>query len=151
MENKILYFDMDGVLVDFESAFPRLSPKLLHDYEGHLDDIPGIFSLMDPLPLAIESFLKLSTIFDTYILTTAPWKNPSAWTDKLLWVNKYLGDSCYKRLIITHHKDLNRGDFLIDDRTKWGADHFQGEHILFGSPKYPDWPTVVDYLLAKVI
>ena len=32
-------------------------------------------------------------------------------------MKKYLGEIAYKRLILTHHKNLNFGDFLIDDRT----------------------------------
>lgn len=56
-------------------------------------------------------------------------------------------DPAYKRLILTHHKNLNKGDFLIDDRDKNGAKDFEGEHIWFGKPEFPDWKTVVDYLL----
>lgn len=59
---------------------------------------------------------------------------------------KYLGDYAHKRLIISHHKNLNKGDFLIDDRTKNGAGDFTGELILFGSEKYPNWQTVCAYL-----
>lgn len=143
---KILYVDMDNVLVDFPSAFPKVAPDLLAKYEDDKDEIPGIFSLMDPLPMAIESFEQLSRIYDTYILSTSPWGNPSAWQDKLLWVKKYLGESAHKRLILSHHKNLNRGDYLIDDRTKNGADKFQGEHIHFGTNDFPDWPAVVRYL-----
>lgn len=55
----------------------------------------------------------------------------------------------YKRLIITHHKDLNRGDFLVDDREKNGAGNFEGELILFGSEKFPDWDKVTEYLLMN--
>jgi hypothetical protein len=50
---KILYIDMDNVLVDFPSAFPHLSPEVLQEYEGRLDEVPGIFALMEPLPQAI--------------------------------------------------------------------------------------------------
>ncbi len=107
---------MDGVLVDFRSAFPRLPEKTLREYEGREDDIPGIFALMDPMKGAIDAYRELSGLFDAYILSTAPWQNPSAWSDKLLWVQRYLGDVAYKRLILTHHKDLNRGAYLIDDR-----------------------------------
>ncbi|RLD02899.1 MAG: hypothetical protein DRI65_13965, partial [Chloroflexota bacterium] len=82
----------------------------------------------------------------TYILSTAPWDNRSAWSDKLDWVKKHLGKSAYKRLILTHHKDLNRGDFLVDDRDKNGADQFQGELIKFGSEKFSDWEAVLHYL-----
>jgi 5'(3')-deoxyribonucleotidase len=146
---KILYIDMDNVLVDFPSAFLHLSPKTLQEYQGRLDEVPGIFALMEPLPQAIASFEQLAAKFDTYILSTSPWGNPSAWSDKLLWVKRHLGEVAYKRLILSHHKHLNYGHFLIDDRTKNGADRFQGEHILFGSPQFPDWPAVVDYLNGK--
>jgi hypothetical protein len=46
----------------------------------------------------------------------------------------------------SEHKHLNTGDYLIDDRTKNGADRFGGELILFGSERFPDWPTVTSYL-----
>jgi len=35
---------------------------------------------------------------------------------------------------------------LIDDREKNGADKFVGELILFGSEKFPDWKSVIEYL-----
>ncbi len=142
---------MDGVLVDFQSGIDKLSEEVKQEYADHLDDVPGIFSLMDPMPGAIEAVKKLSEHHDLYVLSTAPWKNPSAWSDKALWIQRYFGaepDSIfYKRLIISHHKDLNRGDFLIDDRPKHGAENFDGEWIQFGSESYPDWDAVCDYLL----
>ena len=146
-KEKILYFDMDNVLVDFPSAFPKVSPKLLDEFEGRLDEIPNIFSLMEPLTGAIEAFQLLSKKFDSYILSTAPWENSSAWSDKNEWVKKYLGSTAYKRLILSHNKHLNIGDYLIDDRTANGADRFTGEHIHFGSERFPDWASVLRYLL----
>jgi len=146
---KILYVDMDNVLVDFNSAISHLSEQEKSIYDGRLDDVPGIFALMEPVAGAIEAYATLTDRFDTYILSTAPWKNPSAWTDKLLWAQKHLGAYAYKRLILTHHKNLNAGDFLIDDRIKHGVDRFVGEHIHFGSPKYPHWESVLAYLLSK--
>ena len=91
MKTEILYIDMDNVLVDFPSAFNKLNEETLKKYEGRLDEVPGIFSLMEPLEGAVEAFEVLATLFDTYILSTAPWSNPSAWSDKLLWVKKTLG------------------------------------------------------------
>ena len=61
-------------------------------YDGRLDEVPGIFSLMDPMPGAIEAVHRLAEKYDLFILSTAPWKNPSAWADKVSWVTKYLGD-----------------------------------------------------------
>ena len=146
---KILYIDMDNVLVDFQSGIDRLPREIVAEYEGRLDEVHGIFSLMSPMAGAIEAFEKLCLDFDTYILSTAPWENPSAWSDKLHWVKKHLGKNAYKRLVLSHHKHLNAGDFLIDDRTKNGADRFTGEHIHFGTDKFPDWSSVVAYLQHK--
>ena len=62
-----------------------------------------------------------------------------------------MGKPAYKRLILTHHKNLNLGDYLVDDRTKNGADRFRGEHILFGSPQFPDWLAVTAYLRSAAL
>lgn len=141
---------MDNVLVDFPSGIKRLCDEDLTGYEGRYDECPPIFSLMDPVPGAIEGFHTLAKHFDTYILSTSPWLNPTGWRDKLEWVHKHLGvdddGPAYKRLILSHHKNLNRGDYLIDDRTKNGASEFEGEHILFGSDEFPDWNAVIEYL-----
>ena len=91
---KILYVDMDNVLVDFRSGIARLDESHVREYEEHLDDVPGIFALMDPVEDAVESFKTLSKHFDTYVLSTSPWENPSAWSDKLEWVKKHLGPLC---------------------------------------------------------
>lgn len=149
MMKKILYLDMDNVLVDFPSGIARLDADTLAAFKERLDEVPGIFSLMDPMPGAVDAYRQLADQFDTYILSTAPWQNPSAWSDKLLWVKEHLGNRAHKRLILSHHKHLNHGDFLVDDRTKNGADRFSGEHIHFGTERFPGWPEVLGYLLEQ--
>lgn len=145
---KIVYIDMDNVLVDFQSGIDRLDATVLSEYENRLDEVPHIFSYMQPKTDAVESFNRLAERYDVYILSTAPWNNPSAWADKLEWVKRYFGESAYKRLILTHHKELNNGDFLIDERMKNGAGEFSGELILFGSERFPDWKAVTAYLVG---
>ncbi len=88
---KILYVDMDNVLVNFETGINKLDTETQIKYKNNLDDVPGIFSLMEPVENAIESYNLLAKYFDTYILSTSPWDNPSAWHDKLVWVKKNLG------------------------------------------------------------
>jgi len=145
---KIIYVDMDNVLVDFVSGINRLAPDVQAAYRDHLDDVPGIFALMDPVDGAVEAFHILASQFEVFILSTAPWENPSAWADKLVWVKKHLGEVAKKRLILTHRKDLNQGDFLIDDREKNGAKEFCGKHIHFKTEPFPDWDQVIRYFLA---
>ena len=146
---KILYIDMDNVLVDFTSSFKKIDKNILDQYSEDKDNIPGIFALMDPINGAVDAFNLLSKEFDVYIISTAPWENSSAWSDKVDWVKKYLGETAFKRLILTHHKNLNKGDYLIDDRTNNGASKFSGEFIHFGTEKFPDWKSVLDYFLIK--
>ncbi|MCX6402470.1 MAG: hypothetical protein NT032_00775 [Actinobacteria bacterium] len=167
MSKKILYVDMDNVIVDFPGALEHVRADLKSRYKGDEDEIPGIFGLMKPMPNAVEALKELAELFDLYILSTAPWKNSSAWSDKLEWVHKYLGfsedDFVHKRLILSHHKNLNIGDFLVDDRPNNGAREFTGEWVHFGDGidlkggpckdhaehPYTDWIKTLEYLRSK--
>ena len=146
---KIVYVDMDNVLVNFQSGIDSVSERERESFKDRLDEVPGIFSKMKPVEGAIEAYQELKKHFDVYILSTAPWDNPSAWIDKLLWVKKYLGDSAHKRLILSHNKHLNVGDFLIDDRTANGADKFKGEHIHFLNGNFKNWDDVLRYIIPR--
>ena len=144
---KIVYVDMDGVLVDFQSGIDKLDDDDIKKYKGRYDEVPNIFSLMEPTPGAIDAFRILSKKYDTYILSTSPWENPTALQDKQNWVIKYLKDYAEKRLIFSHHKNLNKGHFLIDDRIKRGASEFEGKHIHFGKNPFYNWDDVLSYLI----
>ena len=146
MNKKKIYIDMDGVLCDFIGAFNLQTAEIRKKYNDNKDDVPGMFRNMVPLKDAIQSFHKLSEEFDVFILSSAPWNNPSAWSDKLLWVKEHLGNVASKRLILSHRKDLNKGDFLIDDRPNNGAENFEGEWLHFG-PKgtFKNWNAIIAY------
>ena len=141
---------MDGVLVNPVSGLDKLSETVKQDFKNHLYNAPGFFSIMEPMENAIESYKYLSKKFDTYILTAAPWDNPTAANDKIEWVKKYLPDEAHKRVIISHNKHLNSGDYLVDDNLRNGVDGFKGFHIHFGSKEFPNWKTVVDFLDKEV-
>ena len=119
---------MDGVLVDY--------PK-----KGK----PINFFDLKPLEGAIEAFNELNDKYEVYIASTAPWSNPDAWKDKRLWIERYLGESATKRLILTHRKDLLMGDLLIDDRLVNGSKDFKGDFILFES-----WEETLKILAANL-
>lgn len=152
MKKPIIYIDMDGVLVDFESALAKVSPEMLEKLAGEYDNIPGIFALMDPMPGAIEAVDLLKEKYDLYILSSSPWENPTALGDKLAWIKKYFGGEgreniFFRKVIFSSVKHLNRGDILIDNRTANGAGDFLGRHIHFGSSEFPNWQSVLNSLL----
>lgn len=138
VEKKIVYVDLDGVLADYDKA-----------KEGKTEEerrAPGFFEGLEPINGGLDSFKKLSEHYDMYFLSTAPWSNIHALSEKRVWVEKHLGDYAFKKLILSHNKGLLKGDYLIDDRIANGVDGFEGEHIHFGTPKFPNWESIVDYL-----
>lgn len=146
---KLLFIDLDGVVADFVSAMNTHPKKEISPYDEHPDTIPHIFRDLKPIKGAIKgvNILLDATNYNVYFLSTAPWDNPSAWTDKRLWIEEQFGEKINRRLILTHRKDLVKGDILIDDRPNNGAKDFEGELIKFGSTEYPNWNAVLDYLL----
>jgi len=156
---KRIFIDMDGVLVDLEKHFNKWfdnNPNLIERFKDCPDHIPGIFRDPTPYVGAIDAIKKLqnSGKYELIIATAAPWSNPYASTDKRYWIEKHFGDLFYKKMVITHRKDLLVGDYLIDDRTANGAGEFTGELIHFGWNyeekvwnKYPDWDSVLEKLL----
>ena len=142
---------MDGVLVDYASGMALASKVELDKVSGDLARISGIFARLDPMPGALDAVAALAEHYECHILTTAPWENSSAWTDKVNWIFKYFGSGkdspFFQRINITHDKGMFIGDYLIDDRSRHGVKNFSGEWIEFGSEKFPDWESVLKYLL----
>jgi len=160
LNKKIVYIDMDGVLVDFGKAIEDWftnHPHLKERYKSFPDHIQGLFRIAPPYKGAIEAIKKLheSGKYELFIATSAPWGNPQSLTDKRFWLEDYFGDTFHKRLFTTHRKDLLMGDYLIDDRLKNGAGEFKGKLLRFGYDwendnkpnEYPNWDSILDYLL----
>jgi len=155
---EIVYVDMDGVVADFDSKLHELCPELHHItdpeersnlVDEHCEANPDIFHTLSPIKDAIESVMKLSDHYEVYFLSTPMWNVPNSFTGKRLWIRDHFGEWANKRLILTHRKDLNIGHYLIDDRLKNGAAEFKGNHIHFGTPRFPDWNAVLEYLIAS--
>jgi len=143
---KIVYVDMDGVIVDLEGHIrSKYSPEYIAMMGNEVDTIPELFDDPKPVKGAIDAIKVLAKKYDVYFLSTAPWDNPRAWMSKRLWIEKYLGEWGYKRLILSHHKGLSKGDYLIDDRKANGVESFDGVHIHFGTADIPDWDTVLNF------
>jgi len=105
---KLLFIDLDGVVADFVSAMNTHPKKEISPYDEHPDTIPHIFRDLKPIKGAIKAvnILLDATNYNVYFLSTAPWDNPSAWTDKRLWIEEQFGEKINRRLILTHRKDL---------------------------------------------
>ena len=147
MNKKVVYFDMDNTLVNFDSGIHQLSDYQKEKYSGRLDEVPGIFAIMNPIDEMVELFNTMSEDerFDCYVLSTSPWENPTAASDKIEWIKNYL-PKAYKRVILSHNKHLNVGDYLIDDRTANGAGEFGGELIQYGTDEFPNAESIKNYL-----
>lgn len=59
------------------------------------------------------------------------------------------GSVAYKRLILSHNKNLNRGDFLVDDRRNNGASESDGEWLRYGEEPFKTWDQVTAYLMER--
>jgi len=148
MKKKVIYIDLDGVLADFKTGLKE-TKQIFKDLDlTNIKPEDNIrFNQLKPMPGAKAAYKKLDKKYDVFIASTAPWDQPAAWEHKRLWVAKHF-PAAYKRLILTHRKDLLKGDYIIDDRKVNGVENFDGKHIHFGSKKYPDWNAVISDLKA---
>lgn len=78
MKKKIVYFDLDGVMADYYSK---------PNYKDN-PEIPekGFFESLNPIEGAVEAFKTLSDHYDCFFLTTAPWSNLYAMSEKRIWL-----------------------------------------------------------------
>lgn len=127
-EKKRVYVDMDSALVEWRA---------------------GLWEELKPMSGAIEALHILEKHYDVYIFSTISRENLFMESDKVLWLMKYLGEVYYKQLILSHHKELNKGDYLIDGGGKYGADRFEGEWIQYGSERFPGWEDILEYLVPE--
>ena len=133
--------DLDGVMANFEKAAMGNS---------HMRNKAGFFEDLELIAGAKLAMIRLSRYFEMHIVSTSPWSNPSAASEKYRWVQKNLGKMAFKRLTLTHSKDRFRAHFIIDDRIKNGISAFEGEHIhIFTDPRFMTWEAVTEYLIEK--
>ena len=151
---------MDSVVADFGARLRKLHPEVISMNKGDqqkladktCEENPRIFSQLDSVNGAVVAVNTLLKIPETelYFLSDTLWDVPEGYTDKQRWLEKHFGSAVSKRLIITQRKDLKRGDFLVEGRTRDGAEGFEGKHIHFGTAEFPNWAITLDYLKNKL-
>lgn len=152
MSKKILYLDLDGVIADFDKAINSLSSDSGADQTWSVKvntvckENPEIFHDLPLIDGAIEATTRLFELFDVYFLSSPMWDMPTSFVGKRHWIEKHFGEAARRRLILTYRKDLNIGDYLVDDRLKNGAAEFRGMHIHFGTKQFPNWEVTLKYL-----
>ena len=148
---------MDGVIADFEKAIYDLDPHIVLSDEGYRDRVDEVceenyrlFRDLNTIAGGIEAVKQLifSDKYEILFLSSPMWNVPHSFGDKFIWLDRHFGEFARKRLILSHRKDLNVGDYLIDDTKRNGAGEFTGEHIhIFSDPRFLSWNDVLNYLL----
>lgn len=145
----IVYVDMDNVLCHFNYAKQRAlqeNPEIKFPQSQY-----DFFRKLEPFENAHDALIDLVEAgIDVYILTAPSTMNPLSYTEKMLWVRDNLGQYWVERLIISKHKHLNIGTYLVDDMPSGcGQDKFTGTLLQFGSEQYPNWLAVKAFLINK--
>lgn len=156
MDKKIVYVDMDGVIADFEHGIKLINPSvILNEDNKEANDLvtnivlanPKFFQTLPPIENSVDCVKELMEKYMVIFCSTPMEEVPHSFSGKKEWLNEHFGEKAYKNLKLTHHKHLCIGDYLIDDRLKNGAGQFTGEHIHFRTEKFPDWESVMKYLM----
>ncbi|MCP4521017.1 MAG: hypothetical protein GY827_04875 [Cytophagales bacterium] len=131
MAKRIVYFDMDGVLCKFKKKYDE-ELKRNHSIK-YPQATYGFFTSLEPhhIMIGLYKALEKNSNFEVHILTAPSIHNPLCYTEKRVWVEKHLGMDAVQRMVITQHKNLLKGDYLIDDHsTGRGQDKFEGKLLL---------------------
>jgi len=150
---ELVWIDMDGVVVDFVTKATEEAEKMGLTFQEFADQsqyrhVENFYRDLTLIPGAQEAIAKLeaSGKYELYFVSACSWGNISCFSDKRVWVEKHF-PTFYKKMDLSYHKGHYMGHYLIDDRTKYGAGEFMGEHIMFGNEQYPNWDAVLNRLL----
>lgn len=148
-DKKILYVDMDGVIACFYTGCMSIDPNVEWEEEPVnrlVEANPRVFRNLPIIEGAKEAIQELKELYEIYFLSTPMWSVPESYTDKRLWLHDHYGDWAEHRLILSKHKHLHIGHYIVDDRTVNGIEKFQGKHLHFATPKFPNWDSVTQFL-----
>ena len=131
----IALFDLDGSLADYDSAMRKeltemSSPGEVDIFNENLPHIAaraitvrkmcGFWESLKPLPDGLIALQMAEGLgYEINILTKGPQSKPSAWSEKISWVRKNLGNH---PVHITANKGMVYGRILYDDWPEYALD-----------------------------
>lgn len=149
--------DMDGVVVDWGASYNRALDSWGSQADGisrHKDQrsfnlhegltfeegliVDSVMSTLDysdmaPIDGAVETLHGMLEFGHDVMICTSPWlPNENCVSDKIKWIQYYLGPGWDERVIITKDKTVIKGDLLIDDKP-----------VITGRENNPDWMHVI--------
>ena len=121
-----IYFDMDGVLADFQGYFRSQTMTTVEDLWSIPDDvfwkyvknIPKFWENLPVMPDALKLFKYAQKHHDVQILSSPSSHDDRSFGGKIKWVRKHLGANVRVNLVKRSHKRLFAEDkkcVLIDD------------------------------------
>ncbi len=99
----------------------------------------------NPRPSMQKAYRYLIEHYDVYIVAAAPLHDPDYARRMQEWTFENLGVAAYNRLILTNHKNLLYGDYLIDALTTNGSTDFMSTRIPFADDTFKTWEEVIEY------
>lgn len=123
-----IYFDMDGVLADFQGHFKKHYPHIEDPWDLGDDEfwpmvkaIPNFWEDLPMMPNAKELFQFAKENHTIEILSSPSSHDDRSFDGKIKWVRKHLGDDIRVNLVTRKYKQLFAQDkrcVLIDDIKK---------------------------------
>lgn len=148
---KTLFIDMDGVIADFDASAEEWGKKegitAQEFMDRNLYRQEGFYLGLRLIEGAKEAIEKLDEKYYVVFVSAPSWQCIESFTEKRIWIEREFGDKFEKRMDLSFHKGHYMGHYLIDDRVKYGAGDFIGEHLMYGNDEYPDWDSILNKLL----
>jgi len=104
----------------------------------HVIEAPGFCVELNAFPGAVAQVKNLARAHDVYFVTT-PWASSQTWVfERNQWLRKHFGSTLGGRVVQTKHKELLRGDILVDDKPetveRWQLENPRGVGLIWDRP-----------------
>lgn len=152
--------DLDQVMTDFEGGLERAMrhqhpecPLMPYEqrtvgFSNHepehqsfgyiirqIVDTPGFYIHLEPMPGALEALAALHARGHWIHLVSSPLYNGHCAGEKLLWVQRHLGNPWLNQVVLTWDKSRVRGHVLVDDWAEpVNAARAEWSQIVFDQP-----------------